>query len=572
MTTNDHNREDRPGAERPRSQGPELFIPRGQDQNELSQDRLAEEARMFKGQRQSNGMDMYRQRLQERRAETDARFGVQSSGSPINSSGRDESPQATDQRSIPRLSPQPQPRPNAPRNVRRTEPLQDPQEQIRLQRQTKSRDAAEAAKRFQSLQRANNRRRTFIVALIALAAILLTLLLIRTLTSHATPRPKLGIVQMGTVGDRYSAHGFVARDESILNSPVSGRLEPIVPEGQRVAMNTPVGLVLSDLDPSNYAAVRDLDRRIADRRLTVMNERNLSPAEELYESGDAQMHDSINAIRNSVRSGNLAEISSLQISLESMMQERNTALAEIEFSDPVLADLESEKRLYQAQVTQGSASLTAPAAGLVSFRPDSLATELTPQVLAEMDFQTFKEYYEKAEKRTVIPETVEAGEPVLTVLTGAAHYFALQINDIKSTDIPEGAPIVIEIPEDAITIGGGILERMTPNEEGVMLLISTNRELERLLGKRSAEVSILLNSDQGLKVPSSSLVYRDEESTGLASLYIVSGGFVEVETVRVLMSDREFALIEPMNANTNIRSGAIIVENPDSVEEGAAVG
>lgn len=572
MTPNDHNREDRPEGERPRSQGPELFTPRGHNsQDGRSHDRLAEEARMFKGQRRSEGMDLYRQRLQERRAETDARLREHGAGFPLELPGREDTNTPLEERRIPRLQPQPQPS-TLRSGQARLEIPQDPQAQIRAQRQAKTRDAEAAAKRFQSIQRQNNRRRTFIVALIALAAILLTLMLIRTLTSHATPKPKLGIVQMGTVGDRYSAHGFIVREEMVVDSPVSGRLEPLVPEGQRVSMGTPVGLVLSDLDPSNYAAVRDLDRRIADRRLTVMNERNLAGAEELFEVSDTQMHDSINAIRNSVRLGNLAELSSLQISLESMMQERNTALAAIPFGDPVLADLENEKRLYQAQVTEGSASLITPAAGLVSFRPDSYATELTPDILQEMDFQTFKEYYAEADTRSIIPETVQAGEPVITILTGSAHYFALQINDIKSTDIPEGAPIVVEIPEDAITIEGAALERMTPNEEGVMLIVSTNRELERLLGKRAAEVSILLNSDQGLKVPSSALVYRDEDSTGIANLYIVSGGFVEVETVRVLMSDREYALIEPMSEATKIRSGAIIVENPDSVEEGAAIG
>ena len=428
----------------------------------------------------------------------------------------------------------------------------------------------ETAERLASIHKKQSRIQAGTMILFVLSAILLTLIIIQTFAKNNRPSPNLVIVQEGRMSDYFDTYGLVARDEMLINSPASGSFEPIVSEGTRVSIDNLLGRVVSE-DGKNeiLSQIRSLNRQISLEIVSLLNDRNFPEAIRYYSDADAVIYPDIKLVQQAAMVHSVSDLMETGNSIRTAMANRNRQLDSLNFNDPVIRDLREEKENYENKLNSQSVEVVSRQSGFVSFRLSDKDELLSPQQLENISFDEIKnlmsEY--RSTHRTVGDVLEDA--PIVRIATGGTQYFLLQVDGARTKDFPMEKSLTLEVRAESAPIDAIRILKVSPNSRGVLLLCSTQSQLERLLGRNVIEGKILMNSDRGLLVPASSLMFEDKEARGTADIYIVRSGYVHRETVRVRLEDSDQALVEAIDSSqTLLSSGAIIVSNPNTVREG----
>lgn len=432
----------------------------------------------------------------------------------------------------------------------------------------------ETAQRLASIHKRQSRVQAGTMLLFVLAAILLTMIIAQSFMHGSRPAPNLVIVQEGRMSDYFDTYGLVARDEIEIKAEENGRFEPIVSEGTRVALNNLLGRIISQ-DGQNelLAKLRSLNHKISMEIVSLLGKNNFPEALRYYSDADASIYPDIRLIQKNALANSVADLTDNSNSIRNAMANRNRQLDQLNFDDPVIRDLRAEKENDETELENRSKAVVTPQSGFVSFRiGDRDGAPLNPQKLETINYDEIRSLMGELRQTHRSVGEVKAGDRIARVSTGGTQYFLLQVDGARSKDFPQDKMLTLEVKAESMPIDALKILKVSPNRRGILLLCSTQSQLERLLGRNVIEGKILMNSDRGLMVPSSALIFEDKEARGTADIYIVRSGYVHKETVRVRLEDSEQALVEPIDERqTMLSSGSIIVANPSSVREGQAV-
>ena len=151
------------------------------------------------------------------------------------------------------------------------------------------------------------------------------------------------------------------------------------------------------------------------------------------------------------------------------------------------------------------------------------------------------------------------------------QYLAVYIEgkDIKADDFAPDKYHNINIASEGITIDNCVVVRSVPVDNGLLVVFSTSRHIESLIGLRTVNIEIVINATAGLRVPISSLVNPDYDR-GVATIYVNKDGFASEVSVFIDDYDREFAIIKPFEGNVP-NNKTVLITNPSAVKPGDKV-
>ncbi len=431
----------------------------------------------------------------------------------------------------------------------------------------------ETAKQLAEYRKRQSRVQALTTLLFVLAAIGLTILIIHSMLNRSRPTPNLVVVQEGTLSDRFDMYGLLARDETVLQSPANGIFEPYVAEGTRIGIGDRVGRIVSESefdDTSNR--IRELNRSISSEIIKLLSNRAYPDAVRVYAETDAELLPTIQLIQRNAMNADTSELLENTNSINILMASRNAAIDKLNFVDPIISEMRERKAAYEEDLEARSSILTTPQSGLVSYRIQDSDQIPLPTDLENMTFDALKTRLSelRASHRSV--GQVKAGDKIVRLITGGTQYFLIQIDGARSADFPEDKLLSLEIKAESMPVDQVRILKVTPNSRGVLLLCSSQSQVERLLRRTVVEGKVLMNSDRGLLVPISALMMDQDQARGTADIFILRSGYVHRETVRVKLKDSDQALLEPLDASKSLLSaGSIVIANPSVVKEGQSV-
>lgn len=177
------------------------------------------------------------------------------------------------------------------------------------------------------------------------------------------------IVENGTISEEETVSGYIIRDEEVIEEKNKKTIIKIKEEGQRVAKGDSVFRYYSDKEGELESKIAELDGKI---QAVLENEENLLPNDKkLLESQIENELDKVNG------QNEISKLAEYKKTISSYITKKAKIIGENSPSGSYLKGLIEERTSYEEKLKQESEYITAPSAGMVSYKIDGLEKVLT---------------------------------------------------------------------------------------------------------------------------------------------------------------------------------------------------
>ena len=357
-----------------------------------------------------------------------------------------------------------------------------------------------------------NAVRNGIFGAIAVSAALLVLaFVVYHLVSYVAEKPQSSFITDGAIEHTIGAKALVVREETTVKSGAEGELVTSVTEGSRVASAQHLAMVVPEDKKSTVDDLRNVQSQISDVQQELIDSGNVTAAKKVYDTYNESLDPIIDMIRSDSTTGKLQSLATYSSSLTVLLDERESALSEIDFNDERLRILRSDEAKYQNALQKSSAVVSASKPGIVSFRLDGQEDTLNfDQVLTA----------EKGEVRKIINSSVgsmsanykvKKEDSVCRIVQNEKQLLAVYLNrkDAAATDFAVGTKHDINISAEGLVIENASVVRCESGDDGMLIVFETTRFVEDLLDLRTVDIEIVITRSSGLRVSKSSLLNED---------------------------------------------------------------
>ena len=334
-----------------------------------------------------------------------------------------------------------------------------------------------------------------------------------------------------------SAPAIFVREEMPLPGAAGGTMVPLMEPGTRVGAGQAYALVCPD-DHGAEALKRQINLEQRLRWLRDAEEARSYQAlnaEQLGRQVDECFVDFLKALD----SGGFIGLPTRQ---ETFLQRATTLEAAlgrpVDFAGEI-AETKRQLEEYKAQMDPASAArLEAPASGVYYPATDGLELICTPQALARIETpEDLRALWEEA--------PTAAGEAKL--VTGFRWYMAAVLPGGQAQQLEEGATYQVLFPQESARAFTMKAEKIRRGGNEAVALFSCDEKDDTVQCLRGAKAEILMDTVDGLKVPSAALRFF-EKGEGQAkrpytAVYVVRAGQLQLREVDVLYQDAAIAVV-----------------------------
>jgi hypothetical protein len=406
------------------------------------------------------------------------------------------------------------------------------------------------------------------VILLLGTAIFVAIVLIR----GAAPRPRLEFIRTGSLEKTYSATALIVREETVYVSNAKGFFRPMATEGARVPARGLLAYVTPQDGIKTLKDLQQIEQQIADLQRDLLLRGKGQAARAIFDETDQDLSTLADRIRRATDRSDLNGVARVSASIGILIGLRNNDLSTIDFNDSRLDQLQAEKSSLETSLGLESAALTASKPGIVAYETDGLEGILDSSSVDSIRAEEVLSHIDIISRRVDTMKELESGTPVLKTIEGPYQHFVLLATGVDASAFLKGSFQTLQFPSDGTGSIRAQVKRSENTESGVLLVFRTDLLLERFSDRRTQDLVVVRETDQGLKVSVSSFVAFDR-NLRTASLKMVTGGYVRTAYVRVLAYDRDEAIIEPLpDSLYKVVENGILVVDPASIEEGEVIG
>lgn len=425
--------------------------------------------------------------------------------------------------------------------------------------------------RLAAIERRKARARILKTVIAVILIMLVTMLLIMTILQKSRPKPRFQFIQNGSIVHAVEAQALIIREETLLTAPAKGAFRPLAAEGVRVSAGEKVAMVIRPGMEETLVSLNNCDQQIAEIQLELMDKGNAAPAKAIYDETNADIVSLVRLIRRDSSDGVLSNTGMYASSLSLLVEGRESRMLSVDFQDARLDQLSSQRAKLAQQLGTNAGSVSSTSPGIVSYRLDGLETVLTPAMSGTMTLQAYRSYLTGTAGYASVPAQVEANAKIVRVSNGLVQYLVIFIRGAQAAWFEPGSLHNVSIPAEGVVIEDCSVVSAAAAEDGVFVTLKSDRQVARLFDRRvvTCDITVPSLTTAGLRVPASALV-KDGDS---AWVLVIHSGFARRAAIRILDSDRSYAIIEPLDGNPYaLRASSIVVVNPESVTEGEKVG
>jgi hypothetical protein len=426
--------------------------------------------------------------------------------------------------------------------------------------------------RLVRIERRKARNRALFLSIFVMATMLVTIILIITVMQKARPRPRFMFIQNGELNRTVPSTGLILRDELTFNAPVSGLLKPLATEGSRAAKGQKLALVIPADKEAQLKSLQKCEKDIVDLQTELMNSGKGAGAQAIYDESAASLAAVINLVRGDVSRGSLSNLSAYATSIAVILEQRTTKLMSVDFNDARLDTLQATKAGLEKTLGLGSGTLTCSKPGIVSFKLDGLEGILNLSQVQSLTVDDYRKYIGIKSAGSADIRKVAKDQPVLRILSSLSQCLVFLLPDTPASLYQIDDYISISLPADGLVIDNCRVLRVEAAGADTLIVLRTDRKVERLSDRRTVQAELTVATTSGLKVPVSALIGADP-AAGRASLMIVSGGYTRSCQVGIVDQDREYAIVKGIDGEEFKPDVAtILVVNPESIGAGEFIG
>ncbi len=428
------------------------------------------------------------------------------------------------------------------------------------------------AERLARIERRKARQRALSLTILVLLIMVATVYAIIWVMREARPRPRFIFIQEGTVSHQVTLSGLIARDDQLFAAPSDGVLKPLAAEGSRVAKGQKLALVIPAGREDELSELQKCEKDIVDLQNELMRQGKGAAARAIYDESEASLAAVVNLIRSDLTRQDMGNIGTYQTALNLILEQRTARLMPVDFQDARLADLKLTRAALEQSLGLEAATLICQKPGIVSYRLDGLEGELNNKAILSLPADRIEAEISNSPEVLPVSQTVSKDAAVLRVSSGLYQSLAFLVPGNQTAVFPVDSVHTLLLADEQLSIAGCQAVRVEKSGGDTLVVFRTDRRIEWLSDRRIVRATLPLTQTTGLKVPLSSLVDYDQEK-GQAALMIVVNGVARLSPVTVVDQDDKSAIVAGAE-NTDHRIGvaAILVVNPESIQEGEFIG
>lgn len=356
-----------------------------------------------------------------------------------------------------------------------------------------------------------------------------------------------GVIEIIAPGD-----GVLIRSETVVTTPIAGTVTLLQDEGSRVRVGTPIARIAND-EARGQAEdqVQQAESRLSE--FTTANAAEMADLQAKLAQDDGRINTTLAELQRAALSHDLKALDAATAASRKLYQTRAGTASRLDELKQQRAALEGEVAASKALVDKATAELTAPTAGIISFRRDGLENVFSPSNLADL---TGKKALDELEQATETKggDTLRPGQAVFKVIDSVRAYVAVVLPGDQLAAVDGKKMVTLRFPELKGQAVAARVERIGVEERNGygLAVFSTDQFLSEFAALRRTPVQVVKESYAGVIIPRGALAKRE----GHEGVFILRKSQVVFRPVTVVGYDARRAAVD------GIDSGAQVVTNP----------
>lgn len=326
--------------------------------------------------------------------------------------------------------------------------------------------------------------------------------------------------------------GVIIRDEIVVKGDnYKNGMVQIVSEKERVAKNEAVFRYLADDEENLKNKIEEIDLKIQEA---------LSK-QEIFSSTDIKnLEKQIdNKVKNIRKITDLQKIGEYKKDITNILNKKARIIGESSSSGSYIKELTDEKEQIESELKEGSEYVTAPIAGMVSYRVDGLENTLKPENFEEYTIEKLEGLNLKTGK--IIP----IGNEEAKVINNFVIYVATVLNSeiARNSKIGDKVTFTLANGEEIDAKIEHIIKK--DEEKDVLIVFKLANVKDEFIEYRKISYNITWWSKSGLKVPNDAILEDENQNK-----YIVkerAGNYSKI-FVNVLKQNDKYSIVENYTA------------------------
>lgn len=371
------------------------------------------------------------------------------------------------------------------------------------------------------------------------------------------------VVSNEKIEEYITTKGLLIRDEYIINSTMTGNIEAYFKEGDKVKNLDKVAYVYNDnIDEENFKELESLEKEVIQ-----IEEGQSSIIKADVDKVNKKIEKNKDNIQTKLIQGKLG-ISKEVVELEEHIKDKNKLLKSDLNSKPIINKKEEINKLNN-KIEKNSDILQTNKSGIISYKFDGNESKYNIDNISELNIDDIE--YTENEYIDILNEgVIKHGQPIARIINNIKQYLAIVVEENEIMNFKENNSVIIRDKNNQIN--AKVHNIYTKNDKNVVVLEISEQNIE-INDTRVAEFDIIYKSIEGIKIPKSSIVKKDN----VEGVYIVSetGSAKFIEIKGTSYENEEFIVIDYYkNEIEGVKTIDIydeIILEPKKVKNGFAV-
>ena len=371
------------------------------------------------------------------------------------------------------------------------------------------------------------------------------------------------VVSNEKIEEYITTKGLLIRDEYIINSTMTGNIEAYFKEGDKVKNLDKVAYVYNNnIDEANFKELESLEKEVIQ-----IEEGQSSIIKADVDKVNKKIEKNKDNIQTKLIQGKLG-ISKEVVELEEHIKDKNKLLKSDLNSKPIINKKEEINKLNN-KIEKNSDILQTNKSGIISYKFDGNESKYNIGNISELTIDDIE--YTENEYIDILNEgVIKHGQPIARIINNLKQYLAIVVEENEIMNFEENNSVIIRDKNNQIN--AKVHNIYTKNDKNVVVFEISEQNIE-INDTRVAEFDIIYKSIEGIKIPKSSIVKKDN----VEGVYIVSetGSAKFIEIKGTSYENEEFIVIDYYkNEIEGVKTIDIydeIILEPKKVKNGFAV-
>lgn len=340
------------------------------------------------------------------------------------------------------------------------------------------------------------------------------------------------VVSNEKIEEYITTKGLLIRDEYIINSTMTGNIEAYFKEGDKVKNLDKVAYVYNNnIDEANFKELESLEKEVIQ-----IEEGQSSIIKADVDKVNKKIEKNKDNIQTKLIQGKLG-ISKEVVELEEHIKDKNKLLKSDLNSKPIINKKEEINKLSN-KIEKNSDILQTNRSGIISYKFDGNESKYNIGNISELTIDDIE--YTENEYIDILNEgVIKHGQPIARIINNIKQYLAIVVEENEIMNFKENNSVIIRDKNNQIN--AKVHNIYTKNDKNVVVFEISEQNIE-INDTRVAEFDIIYKSIEGIKIPKSSIVKKDN----VEGVYIVSetGSAKFTEIKGTSYENEEFIVID----------------------------